>query len=84
MPTITIVKKNIFQFSCCGFMIFNISVYDLFMKSVAERESTAEKSALMVEEGHKMFDEWRKNKNYLISNLEFVLTLSRGQIEVSI
>jgi hypothetical protein len=49
---------------------------------VAEREEAAQKSVSVLLTNRERLEAWRKEKNQLVNNVEIVLNLARGQIEV--
>ena len=55
---------------------------DGIVQAVGEREDSAAKTAGAVLKAKERLRDWRREKNYASNNLEVVLTLPRGQVEI--
>ena len=50
-------------------------------KAVAEREISAERATSALSKAKEQLSQWRKDRNYELSNVPILLTVKRGQIE---
>ena len=56
----------------------------LLFQAVDDREETAAKTASGLIEAQEQLVAWKKEKNRLINNVEMVVTVTRGQLEVPV
>lgn len=51
---------------------------------MSERETIAERAGTAVVNSRAQLEAWRKEKNYQINNVQILLAVTRGQIEIEI
>ncbi len=54
------------------------------MQSVQDRQEMATKTAQGLSDAQEQLVRWKKERNRLVNNVELVLTVSRGQLEIPI